>query len=73
MINTYQVKPHLRKGWIVIKQGNKKPYKKFEIKKDAIARAKELAQRNPPGAVEIYRLDRMLQSVQSYPIEITIH
>jgi hypothetical protein len=71
--NTYQVKPHLRKGWIVIKHGNKKPYKMFETKKDAIARAKELAKRNLPGTVEICKLDWTLQSVQSYPIEITVH
>lgn len=71
-INTYQVKPHLKKGWIVIKNGNKKPYKRFEIKKDAIARAKELAKANPPGAVEIYKLDGTLQSSKSYPIKIVV-
>jgi len=71
-VNTYQVKPHVKKGWIVIKQGNKKPYKRFEMRKDAIARAKELAKRNRPSAVEIYKFDGVLQVVGDYPMEIVV-
>jgi hypothetical protein len=70
IINKYQVKPDVKKGWIVMKNGNKKPYKRFEIKKNAIKRAKELAKVNLPGTAEIYKLDGTLQSSKTYPIKI---
>ncbi len=70
LINKYQVKPDVKKGWIVIKNGNKQPYKRFGIKKNAIKRAKEVAKVNLPGTVDIYKLDGTLQASKSYSIKI---